>query len=112
MEQFKLQLNTRDPLQVSSELATAVEKTLNDLKDKYTKKGSPKEFKKVFKYDSLHNWASKFVEVVHAAHAAHNTSNSADALKIKEMEAKIRIDNLKVCLKDLEIFDVDNLKAE
>ena len=106
MEQLKLQMNTRDPMAVSSETATQVEQVLNDLKDKYTKKGSPKEFKKVYKYDSLHNWASKFVEVVHAAHAAQESSNAADELKIKEMESKIRIDNLQVCLNDLQIFDV------
>jgi hypothetical protein len=47
---------------------------LNDLREKYTKKGSPKEFKKVFKYDSLYNWASKFVEVV-------NASKESDAAK-------------------------------
>ena len=97
-DQFKLQLNTRDPLTVTNEEAKTLEQTLNDSKDKFTNKGSPKEFKKVFKYDSLHNWASKFVEVVLAAHNVEKGRVELNDLKVTHAETQIKIENFQECL--------------
>ena len=58
----------------------AQEAIINDLRDKYTKKGSPKEFKKVFKYDSLYNWAAQFIEVIKASKQAAEAQNEIDSL--------------------------------
>lgn len=44
----------------------------------YTKQGSPKDFKKVWKYDSLLNWTKKFIEVAKAAKEAENAKAEID----------------------------------
>jgi len=59
-------MNSCEAGHVSDEVLSAQTTILKDLEEKYTKKGSPKEFKKVWKYDSLYIWANKFLEVVQA----------------------------------------------
>lgn len=112
LDQLKLKMNCKDPLSVTEEIAKTQGDILNNVKDKYTKKGSPKEFKKVHKYDSLHNWASKFVEVIIAAYVQDKTRIGLDLLKVKKQETAIKIDNYKLCLEDLKVFDYENLKTE
>jgi hypothetical protein len=62
-----MKMNIQIPNQVTDEVLSAQETILNDLREKYTKKGSPKEFKKIWKYESMFNWAAKFLEVIKAA---------------------------------------------
>lgn len=111
-DQFKLKLNTRDPLAVSKEDAESSQTQLNDHKDKYTKKGAPAQFKKTFKYDSVHNWAAKFVEVVIAAHEVEESRKGVEACEIQKLETNVKIENYQQCLQDLDIFDFENLQQE
>lgn len=82
--QVQLKMNTQHAGNVSDEVLAAQEVVINDLREKYTKKGSPKEFKKVFKYDTLYNWASQFIEVVKAAKEAEQAQTQIDNFN-KEM---------------------------
>jgi hypothetical protein len=85
---------------------------LNDLREKYTKKGSPKEFKKVWKYDSLYNWASKFLEVVKAAKESDQTQAEVDSLTKELFDVQDEITHVNQCLEDLNVFGYDQLKEE
>jgi hypothetical protein len=65
-------MSARQPSEVNDELISKQEQLVNDLTALYTKQGSPKDFKKVWKYESLLNWTKKFIEVVKAAKDAEN----------------------------------------
>jgi len=85
---------------------------LNDLREKYTKKGSPAVFKKVWKYDSLYNWATKFLEVVKAAKESDSSQQEVDSYLKEIYEVEDEISHVNQCLDDLSVFGYDQLKDE
>lgn len=109
---LKLKMNIQIPSEITDETIAANDTILNDLSEKYTKKGSPKEFKKVFKYSSIFNWASKFMEVVKAAKEVDSAQVAVDAHLKDLFEIEDQESHIKMCQEDLEVFNYDKLKEE
>jgi hypothetical protein len=79
LSQLMLKMNTMIPTEVRDTVLSDQEQMIGDLREKYTKKGSPVDFKKVWKYDSLFNWASKFIEVIKANKAVQAVKTEIEA---------------------------------
>lgn len=82
------------------------------MRDKYTKKGAPKEFKKLWKYDSLLNWALKYVEVVKAAKDARKEEEKVDQIQKELFDIQDEITHLNQCQDDLNVFGYESLKEQ
>lgn len=105
-------MNTMIPTDVDDTVLHEQESIMGDLREKYTKKGSPIDFKKVWKYDSLYNWANKFIEVIKANKAVQAIKAQIETFNKDLFEIEDEQAHVNQCLKDLQVFGFEQLKAE
>ncbi len=73
---------------------------------------STKEFKKVWKYDSMLHWAQKFLEVVQTIKESVSAQSEVDLLLRELMDTEDEMAHVVKCLDDLEVFGYDKLKEQ
>ena len=81
-EELKLRMNCTDPESVSADQAKSVLDKIQNLQESFASKaGSPQEFKKVFKYNSLWEWTNTYCNMVSIMHQIDESN-----VKMKDLE--------------------------
>ena len=112
LPELLLKMNTMIPTEVRDNVLHEQETIIGDLREKYTKKGSPVFFKKVWKYDSLFNWACKFIEVIKANKAVQAIKAEIESYNKDLFDLEDEQTHVSYCMQDLHVFGYEKLKAE
>ena len=112
-DHLKMKMNTKEADSITKKEIEAQQVVISGLQDFFASKaGGPKEFKKVFKYVSLWEWANSFCTVLSFWHEMEESRLRLLDLQWKLKEVEEEVEYVSLCLSDLDSYDVTDMKEQ